>query len=107
MVICRIRTRVGHGRRTRRRRARNFRLSLTSKTTIRTSRCGLRTGRRTIFAGGGFPVVNGLATILHTVFSWLDYLHPKPSLLTVVLAVALIGGTIAYLRRRPNAASVK
>jgi multidrug efflux system membrane fusion protein len=65
------------------------------------------TGRVTIFAGGGFPVVNGLATILHTVFSWLDYLHPKPSLLMVVLAVALIGGTIAYLRRRSNAASVK
>jgi multidrug resistance efflux pump len=58
------------------------------------------TGRVTIFAGGGFPVVNGLATILHTVFSWLDYLHPKPSLLMVVLAVALIGGTIAYLRLR-------
>ncbi len=65
------------------------------------------TGRVTIFAGGGFPVVNGLATILHTVFSWLDYLHPKPSLLIVILAVALIGGTIAYLRRRSNAASVK
>ena len=65
------------------------------------------TGRVTIFAGGGFPVVNGLATILHTVFSWLDYLHPKPSLLMVVVAVALIGGTIAYLRRRSRAASVK
>jgi multidrug resistance efflux pump len=65
------------------------------------------TGRVTIFAGGGFPVVNGLATILHTIFSWLDYLHPKPSLLMVVLAIALIGGTIAYLRHRSNAASVK
>ena len=65
------------------------------------------TGRVTIFAGGGFPVVNGLATILHTVFSWLDYLHPKPSLLVVALAVALIIGVIAYLRRRSNAAAVK
>jgi hypothetical protein len=44
--------------------------------------------------------VNGLATILHTVFSWLDYLHPKPSLLVVALAVALIAGSIAYLRHR-------
>ena len=58
------------------------------------------TGRVTIFAGGGFPVVNGLATILHTVFSWLDYLHPKPSLLVVALVVALIVGIIAYLRHR-------
>ena len=58
------------------------------------------TGRVTIFAGGGFPVVNGLATILHTVFSWLDYLHPKPSLLVVALAVALIVGIIAYFRHR-------
>ena len=58
------------------------------------------TGRVTIFAGGGFPVVNGLATILHTVFSWLDYLHPKPSLLVVALVVAMIVGIIAYLRHR-------
>ena len=58
------------------------------------------TGRVTIFAGGGFPVVNGLATILHTVFSWLDYLHPKPSLLVVVLVAATIVGIIAYLRHR-------
>ena len=58
------------------------------------------TGRVTIFAGGGFPVVNGLATILHTVFSWLDYLYPKPSLLVVVLVAAMIVGIIAYLRHR-------
>jgi uncharacterized membrane protein (DUF106 family) len=54
----------------------------------------------TIFAGGGFPVVNGLATILHMVFSWLDYLHPKPPLLVVVLVAAMIVGIIAYLRYR-------
>jgi multidrug resistance efflux pump len=58
------------------------------------------TGRVTVFAGGGFPVVSGLATILHTVFSWLDYLHPKPSLLVVALVVAMIVGIIAYLRHR-------
>jgi multidrug resistance efflux pump len=58
------------------------------------------TGRATIFAGGGFPVVNGLATILHTVFSWLDYLYPKPSLLVAAIVVAMIVGIIAYLRRR-------
>ena len=58
------------------------------------------TGRVTVFAGGGFPVVNGLATILHTIFSWLDYLHPKPSLLVVILVVAMIVGIIAYLRHR-------
>ena len=58
------------------------------------------TGRVTIFAGGGFPVVNGLATILHTIFSWLDYLYPKPSLLVVALVVAMIIGIIAYLRHR-------
>jgi multidrug resistance efflux pump len=58
------------------------------------------TGRVTVFAGGGFPVVNELATILHTIFSWLDYLHPKPSLLVVALAVALIVGIIAYFRHR-------
>jgi multidrug resistance efflux pump len=58
------------------------------------------TGRATIFAGGGFPVVNGLATILHTVFSWLDYLHPKPSLLVMALVVAMIVGIIAYVRHR-------
>jgi multidrug resistance efflux pump len=58
------------------------------------------TGRVTIFAGGGFPVVNGLATILHAVFSWLDFLHPKPSLLVVALVVATIVGIIVYLRHR-------
>jgi multidrug resistance efflux pump len=58
------------------------------------------TGRVTIFAGGGFPVVNELATILHTVFSWLDYLHPKPSLLMVAFAVVLIVGVVVFLRRR-------
>jgi hypothetical protein len=58
------------------------------------------TGRVTVFAGGGFPVVNELATILHTVFSWLDYLHPKPSLLMVVFAVVLIVGIVVFLRRR-------
>jgi hypothetical protein len=58
------------------------------------------TGRVTIFAGGGFPVVNELAAILHAIFSWLDFLHPKPSLLVVALVVAMIVGIIVYLRHR-------
>jgi multidrug resistance efflux pump len=62
------------------------------------------TGRVTVFAGGGFPVVNQLATILHTVFSWLDYLHPKPSPLIVLIAVAAVIGIVVYLRRRSGRA---
>jgi hypothetical protein len=58
------------------------------------------TGRLTVFASGGFPIVNELATILHTVFSFLDYLHPKPSPLVVFVAVAGIMGVVVYLRRR-------
>lgn len=60
-------------------------------------RVGL-TGRATIFAGGGFSVVNQLAPILHTVFSWLDYLHPKPSPIAVLLGVAAIGSCMLLWR---------
>ncbi|MCU0718119.1 MAG: hypothetical protein MUC83_00330 [Pirellula sp.] len=52
------------------------------------------TGRITVFAGGGFPIVNQLAPILHTVFSWLDFLYPKPSLLVVLLGIAAIVGLV-------------
>jgi hypothetical protein len=57
------------------------------------------TGRVTVFASGGFPVVNELATILHTIFSFLDYLHPKPSPLVVIVGVLMVIGIVVYLRR--------
>lgn len=58
------------------------------------------TGRVTVFAGGGFPIVNQLAPILHTVFSWLDFLHPKPSSQSVLIAIAAVIGIVIYLRQR-------
>ncbi len=61
-------------------------------------RIGL-TGRLTVFASGGFPVVNQLVTILHTIFSWLDYLHPKPSPLVVLMTVAVVSGIVVCVRR--------
>lgn len=62
-------------------------------------RVGL-TGRVTIFASGGLPVVNQLATIFHTVFSWLDYLYPKPSPLVVMLGVVTIVGGVIWFRSK-------
>ena len=62
------------------------------------------TGRVTVFASSGLPVVSELATILHTIFSILDYLHPKPSPLVVIAAIAVIVGIVVYLRRRSGRA---
>jgi multidrug efflux system membrane fusion protein len=61
------------------------------------------TGRVTVLAGGGLPVVNELAKILHTYLSWFDYLHPKPSPLVLLIAVALVVGIIVYRRRSARA----
>ena len=60
------------------------------------------TGRVTIFAGGGFPVVNTIATVLHYVSSLSDYFFPKPSLVTILVIVGAIAG-VGYLIRRRKA----
>lgn len=57
------------------------------------------TGRVTIFASGGFSVVNTLATILHWVRSLSDYFFPKPSAIILVAGIACIAGGIYYYRR--------
>lgn len=57
------------------------------------------TGRVTVFASGGFPGVNQLVTLLHTIFSWLDYLHPKPSPLAMVIFVVGIIEIVVHLRK--------
>ncbi len=57
------------------------------------------TGRITIFASGGIPVVNTLATIIHWIFSITDYFFPKPSAL-VLTGLACIAGGIYYVMRR-------
>jgi multidrug efflux system membrane fusion protein len=64
------------------------------------------TGRVTVLAGGGLPVVNELAKILHTYLSWLDYLHPKPSPRVLLTAVALVVGIVVYRRHSARAPAV-
>jgi multidrug resistance efflux pump len=60
------------------------------------------TGRVTIFAGGGFPIVNQLAPILHTVLSCFDFLHPKPSPTVALLGVTAIVGGVIWRRAYAN-----
>ena len=56
------------------------------------------TGRATIYAGGGMPVVNQLSAIIHRVFSFMDYFFPKPSALLIV-AVVLVAVGFDYWRK--------
>jgi multidrug resistance efflux pump len=56
------------------------------------------TGRATIYAGGGMPVVNQLSAIIHRVFSFMDYFFPKPSALLIV-AVVLVAMGFDYWRK--------
>jgi multidrug resistance efflux pump len=50
------------------------------------------TGRATIYADGGMPVVNQLSAIIHRVFSFMDYFFPKPSALLIVAVVFIALG---------------
>ncbi len=59
------------------------------------------TGRMTILAGGGFPVVNELSAIIHNILSWADFLYPKPSTMMVVIGLTIGIGFAVYLRTRP------
>lgn len=56
------------------------------------------TGRATIYAGGGMPVVNQLSAIIHRVFAFMDYFFPKPSALLIV-AVVLVAVGFDYWRK--------
>lgn len=50
------------------------------------------TGRATIYAGGGMPVVNQLSAVIHRVFAFLDYFFPKPSALLIAVVVLVAVG---------------
>ena len=56
------------------------------------------TGHAVIFAGGGLAGVNQVATLLCTITSFMDYFHPKPPLLTLLIMAVLILSLIALTR---------
>lgn len=40
-----------------------------------------------------------VASVIDTILSWMDYFHPKPSLLIVLMAVVAVIVVVVYLRR--------
>lgn len=61
------------------------------------------TGRATLYAGGGMPVVNQLSAIIHRIFSFMDYFFPKPSaLLIVAVILAAVGFDYWRKARKPQ-----
>lgn len=62
------------------------------------------TGRAVVLASGGLPGLNGLMTIVVYLFSYLDFLFPKPSPVLILAVVAAIAGVIVYRKRRAQPA---
>jgi membrane fusion protein, multidrug efflux system len=57
------------------------------------------TGRVTILAGGGLAGVTQLALLLHYIFSFGDFLYPKPSLLVLLILIGIIVGFVYLIHR--------
>jgi len=60
------------------------------------------TGRATIYASGGMPVVNQLSAIIHRIFSFMDYFFPKPSALSIAAMVLVAMGLDYWWRKRKH-----